>query len=147
MWVTLLAIDLTYVDPECLSWTRFCCFVLEMSWKFFVKSVWTPCNTCSWNDHLENYRTSIKKMKKLYLYLFLYIFLLMPTEYKFGKTKKKIWNWVFIFTSNCIAQKTWYLYDFVKIYKIFKNLMRFIRFLKNIFKNFFFTYHILYWLF
>ena len=50
MCVTVVAIDLTYVDPEHLSWTWFCCFVLEffhfvleMSWKFFVKSVWTPC--------------------------------------------------------------------------------------------------------
>ena len=50
MCVTVVAIDLTYVDLECLSWAWFCCFVLEffhfvleMSWKFFVKSVWTPC--------------------------------------------------------------------------------------------------------
>ena len=50
MSVTVVAIDLTYLDPERLSWTWFCCFVLEylhfvpeMPCKFFVKSVWTPC--------------------------------------------------------------------------------------------------------
>ena len=49
MCVTVVAIDLTYVDLERLSWTWFCCFalecfhlVLEISWKFFVKSKWTP---------------------------------------------------------------------------------------------------------
>ena len=50
MFVTVVAIDLTYVDLECLSGTWFCCFVLEffhfvleMPWKFFVKSVLTLC--------------------------------------------------------------------------------------------------------
>ena len=60
------------------------------SWSYIVKIMGhTFSNTWGWNDCVENYRTSIKKMKKLYLYLLLYIFLVISTKYKFDETKRK----------------------------------------------------------
>ena len=54
-----------------------------------VSSRHTISNTFRWNDRVENYSSSIKKMKKLYLDLFLSVFLLISTKFKLDETKKK----------------------------------------------------------
>ena len=50
MCETGVAIDLTYVDPDYLSWIWFCCFVLEffhfvleISWKCPGNVLWNLC--------------------------------------------------------------------------------------------------------